>query len=163
MARWAEIEAAEPELCARARARFDAHVHKTIATLRRDGSPRISGIETIFAEGDVWVGSMRDAVKAQDLQRDPRYALHSGSDDPPDWHGDARLAGTAEEVVDQDVLDSVMAAASPEAHDAEHRIEEMHLFRLEIEELVWIGLDEARERLIVDSWHPDRGRRRLER
>lgn len=163
MARWGEIEAAEPEFCARARARFDAHVHKTIATLRRDGSPRISGIEVIFAGGEVWVGSMRDAVKAKDLRRDPRYALHSGSDDPSDWQGDAKLAGTAEEVLDQGVLDRVMTSASPEAHDAEHRIEEMHLFRLEIEELVWIGLDAARERLVVDSWHPDRGRRRIER
>jgi hypothetical protein len=163
VARWADIEAAEPEFCVRARSRFDAHVHKTIATLRRDGSPRISGIEAIFAEGDVWVGSMRHAVKALDLQRDPRFALHSGSDDPPDWQGDARLSGTAEEILDQAVLDSVMTGASPEAHDAEHEIEQMHLFRLEIEELVWIGVDEAGERLIVESWHPGRGLQRIER
>ena len=40
MASWAEIEAAAPELAARARERFDAFRHKTLATLRRDGSPR---------------------------------------------------------------------------------------------------------------------------
>ena len=138
-------------------------MHKTIATLRRDGSPRISGIELIFAVGDTWIGSMRDALKARDLQRDPRYAIHSGSDDPPDWIGDAKLSGSAEEVFQQSVLDAVMIEASPEARDAEHKIEGMHLFRLEITELVWVGLNEARDKMIIDSWHPGRGRSRIER
>ena len=48
MARWERIEAEEPEFAARARGHFDAGVHKTIATLRADGSPRISGIEASF-------------------------------------------------------------------------------------------------------------------
>ncbi len=48
MASWKEIEAAAPELAGRARAAFDAHKHKLLATLRRDGSPRISGIEATF-------------------------------------------------------------------------------------------------------------------
>ena len=41
---------------------------------------------------------MLDALKARDLQRDPRFALHSGSDEPDDWVGDAKLAGIVEEV-----------------------------------------------------------------
>ena len=163
MARWRDVLASEPELAERARACFDAHLHKTLATLRRDGSPRISGIELIFAEGDVWFGSMRGAVKALDLQRDPRYAVHSGSDDPPGWSGDAKLAGQAEEVGEQSVLERVMREASPEARDAGHEIDSMHLFRLDLDELVWTGLNEARDKLIVESWHPGRGRRRLER
>lgn len=161
MSSWAEIEAAEPELCGRARERFDSHAHKTIATLRRDGSPRISGIELVFAEGEVWFGSMREAVKAADLRRDPRFAVHSGSDDPPGWRGDAKLAGTAEEVCDQEVLDAVMRSASDEAREAGHRIEEMHLFRLDVAELVWVGLDRGGDRLLIDSWHAGRGRRRI--
>ena len=43
MPSWSEFEAAAPELAARVRVRLDAHVHKTLATLRADGSPRISG------------------------------------------------------------------------------------------------------------------------
>lgn len=46
MARWSELEAAEPDLAASARKLFDAHKHKVLATLRRDGSPGVSGIET---------------------------------------------------------------------------------------------------------------------
>ena len=98
MASWSDFESAAPELAAQVRQRLDAHTHKTIATLRRDGSPRISGIETQFEDGELWIGSMRQARKARDLQRDPRFALHSGSDDPTAWKGDAKLAGVAEEV-----------------------------------------------------------------
>lgn len=83
MASWSEIEVEAPELAAEARRLLDAHVHKTIATLRRDGSPRISGTEVKFAEGELWMGSMPRSVKALDLQREPRFALHSGSEDPP--------------------------------------------------------------------------------
>jgi len=95
---WSEFEAEAPELAARVRERLDAHAHKTIATIRRDGSPRISGIETELADGELWIGSMRDALKARDLQRDPRFALHSASEEPEVWTGDAKLAGVAEEV-----------------------------------------------------------------
>ena len=102
MARWSEVEQEVPELAARARALFDAKKHKTLATLRKDGSPRISGIELEFRDGDVWFGSMWQGVKALDLQRDPRFALHSGSDDPDDWKGDAKIAGRAEEITDKE-------------------------------------------------------------
>ena len=60
-----------------------------------------------FALGDVWIGSMWMAVKARDLRRDPRYAIHSGSDDPPGWKGDAKIAGRVEEVDDAEVKAAV--------------------------------------------------------
>ena len=61
MASWRQVEAEAPELAARARELFDANKHKTLATLRRDGSPRISGSEIIFADGELWFGSMWQA------------------------------------------------------------------------------------------------------
>jgi hypothetical protein len=141
MASWSEVEAEAPELAARAKRIFDAHIHKTIGTLRRDGSPRISGIELEFRDGDAWIGSMWKAVKALDLRRDPRFALHSASGDPPEWEADAKIAGRAEEVT-----------------NSEH-----HRFRLDISELVVTGLNEARDKLVIESWHQDRGLGRLER
>ena len=102
MATWSEFESAAPELAARVRERFDAHKHKTMATVRRDGSPRISGTETQFKDGELWFGSMWKAVKALDLQRDPRFAIHSATFDPDkDWPGEAKVAGVAEEIVDE--------------------------------------------------------------
>ncbi len=148
MATWAEIEGEAPELAARAAALLNAHVHKTIATLRRDGGPRISGTEIIFAEGEIWFGSMWRAVKARDLQRDPRFALHSGSIDPPDWAGDAKIAGRAEEITDPEVIARVVTTAPPGP---------LHLFRADITELSVVRLGDPPDHLVITSWHPGRG------
>jgi hypothetical protein len=158
MASWSEIEAAEPAFVARVRERLDAGVHKTIATLRADGSPRISGIETIFAEGDLWFGSMPRARKAIDLQRDPRFALHSPSSDPPEWPGDAKLSGRAEEIVDPEHRLRIFRTrgAQPPQSDAQ-------LFRADIDELVLVGLNDAGDLLVIEHWHEGRGVERVER
>ena len=143
MASWSEFEAQAPELAARVRAHLDAHGHKTMATIRRDGSPRISGTETEFSNGELWIGSMRAALKARDLQRDPRFALHSASEDPDVWTGDAKLAGTAEEV------------SKPGA--------DSHRFRLDLEEVSTVGLDEGRKFLLIDVWTPGEAVRTIKR
>ena len=72
MTAWKDVERAEPEFAERVRGSFDAHRHKTIATLRADGSPRISGIEAVFEGGELVFGSMPKARKGSDLRRDPR-------------------------------------------------------------------------------------------
>jgi Pyridoxamine 5'-phosphate oxidase len=146
MPSWSEFEAAAPELAARVRERLDAHTHKTIATIRRDGSPRISGIESRFEDGELLIGSMWHGVKALDLQRDPRFALHSGSDDPSAWKGDAKLAGVAEETTDPD-----------------QEGEPAHRFRLDVREVSTVRLNEARTHLIIDIWTPEKGVRTIKR
>jgi pyridoxamine 5'-phosphate oxidase-like protein len=155
MAAWSEVETEAGELAAIARGLLDGHVHKTLATLRRDGSPRISGSEVIFAEGELWLGSMWKARKALDLQRDPRFALHSGSADPPEWSGDAKLAGRVEEIDDDEHKTAIMGdqvASEP-----------VHLFRCDVSELVVVRLNESRDKLVIESWHEGRGLHRLER
>lgn len=138
MASWADIEEQAPELATHARRYFDAFRHKTLATLRRDGSPRISGSEAEFVDGEVWLGSMWQARKAVDLQRDPRFALHSGSPDPDDgWDGDAKIAGRAIEVTEP-------GATS-------------HRFRLDIAELVVVRLGEPSDHIVIEAWHEGRG------
>lgn len=159
MASWGEIETAEPEFAARVRAFMDAHVHKTIATLRRDGSPRISGIEARFHDGEIWVGSMPGAVKARDLQRDPRYALHSGSEDPPGWSGDAKVSGRAEEITAEPRRTEVFRAMTGD----EEPSADSHLFRLDVSEAAVVALNESRDRLVIESWREGRGLERFER
>ena len=143
MPSWSDFEAAAPALAAEVMRRLDAHVHKTLATVRRDGRPRISGTETELSGGELWIGSMAAARKAEDLRRDPRFALHSGSDDPPGWDGDAKLAGRAHEV----------AAASGSGHR----------FRLDLEEVSALRLNDARNGLVIEVWTATGGLRRMER
>ena len=145
MAHWSEVEAEAPELARRTREILDSHRHKTIATLRRDGSPRISGIETDFRDGDLYIGSMLNAVKALDLQRDGRFALHSASPDPepngafPESQpGDAKIAGRMIEVTEP---------GGPH-----------HSFRADITELVVISIGgDPPDHMLIDAWHEGRG------
>jgi hypothetical protein len=67
--RWQDIVESAPEFAAALRQRLDAHVHKTIATVRADGSPRIRGIEPFSARGDIWIGSMLEARKGRPHRR----------------------------------------------------------------------------------------------
>lgn len=96
MATWQEFSLAAPELAAPVRARFEAAKHHVLATVRRDGSPRVSGTEVEFTEdGRLATGSMAGAVKAADLRRDPRFALHANPGDGSMDGGDSKIAGVA--------------------------------------------------------------------
>jgi hypothetical protein len=149
MASWSEVETAEPAFAARVKALLDAHKHKTIATLRADGSPRISGIEVEFAGGELTFGSMPGARKGADLRRDPRFALHSASVAPPEgaeatWAGDAKVAGLA------------VPAGPVEGMAGE-------LFRADLLEVVVTALTPSGTALRVESWTPAQGLRCVER
>lgn len=145
MASWGEVERQAPSLTADAMRFFDAGLHKTLATLRRDGSPRISGTEAKFDEGELTFGSMWKATKALDLLRDPRFALHSTSIGD-DWKGDAKLAGRAEEITDHERKKAESAPPGP-----------FHLFRADITELVVVRLGDPADHLVIETWHEGRG------
>ena len=153
MASWHEIEASEPAFAATVKALFDAHKHKTMATLRKDGSPRISGIECSFDAGELWLGMMAGSLKAADVLRDPRIAIHSVSEDSDgtaSWPGDAKLAGRAVEVKDEAEM---------------HRMhgEPGHLFRIDINEVSTTHLGDPADHLLIETWSPARSLRRIER
>jgi hypothetical protein len=159
MATWEEFSAAAPELAGAVRAVLDAHKHKLLATLRKDGSPRISGIEASFADGELWLGMMPGSRKALDLRRDPRLALHSASVDPPEddpagWAGDAKLAGRAVEVDDPAVLRKL--GAGDQAGSA-------HLFRVELTEVVLTRVGDPPDHLVIELWREGEGLRRMQR
>jgi nitroimidazol reductase NimA-like FMN-containing flavoprotein (pyridoxamine 5'-phosphate oxidase superfamily) len=160
VASWGEIEAIAPELAGHARALLDAHVHKTLATVRADGSPRISGIEAKFIDGELWFGSMPDSRKNADLARDPRFALHSGSIDPPDWEGDAKVGGVAEEIADPVRKRAIFDAmgADPEQIGLDSK-----LYRADLREVAVTRRNRAKDELAIDFWSEAGGLRSLTR
>lgn len=155
MPAWKDIEQAEPELARRVRELFDSGRHKTIATLRADGSPRISGIECEFADGDLRFGSMSGARKGADLLRDPRFALHGPTFHPEEgeeseWPGEAKVAGRA-------------VPAGPVRTDDASEGPDGEMFVADITEVVITGLNAEGTMLVIESWTPERGLRRVER
>jgi hypothetical protein len=119
MARWQDVVDSEPDLAAEAQRVFDAHKHKTIATLRRDGSPRLGGLELGSSAGGVAFGMMPRSRTAADLRRDPRTEVHSASfiveGEEESWHGDARISGRAREITDLEER-ARYTDTPPEAH-----------------------------------------------
>lgn len=100
MATWSEVRSEAGELATRVQQRFERYGLGVLATLRRDGSPRVTGIEPLFAE-ELWLGMMPDSRKGADLRRDGRLALHAASTDKQVTDGDAKVSGRAVEVVDE--------------------------------------------------------------
>ena len=150
MTAWNEVERAEPEFGARVRRLFEAGRHKTIATIRADGSPRISGIECEFTDGELTFGSMPGARKGADLRRDPRFALHGPTEHPAegkeaDWPGEAKISGRA-----------VPAGPVSDGPDGD-------LFRADIAEVVITRLNPEATLLVIESWTPRRGLRVIDR
>ena len=141
--------AADPRFADHVRRTFAVRKHATLATLRRDGSPRISGTEVEFADdGEIYLGMMPGSVKALDLRRDPRLALHcptedAPEDDPGSWPGDGKITGRAVEVSDP------------------ARTDEAHRFRVDVDEVVLTTVEG--DHLVLLSWHPGRGLERRER
>jgi hypothetical protein len=145
---WSRLVRESPDFAERVRAIFAAGTNTTIATLRADGSPRITAIELDIADGHITVGMMPASRKLADVRRDPRVAVHSPTLEPPStgrWSGDAKLAGILVEV-----------GAPPGIPDAT-------AYELDLTEVVLTGLNESLDRLVIESWHPGRGYERVER
>jgi hypothetical protein len=77
MATWQQFTDEAPELAEKVLARFRADKSHVLSTVRRDGSPRVSGTEVDFHGPDILIGSMLSAVKARDFRRDGRFAIHA--------------------------------------------------------------------------------------
>jgi hypothetical protein len=144
MASWDEFVHAAPDLAAAIRSRFEADVHAVLATLRADGSPRVSGLEIRFRDGELWLAMMPDSRKADDFRRDPRFALHSAPDTTLN-DGDATVNGSAREVTDPSQL-----ARFVDSLDRPPPSSGVGLFRADISDASLTRVEG--DFLVVDSW-----------
>ncbi|MGH2869065.1 MAG: pyridoxamine 5'-phosphate oxidase family protein [Solirubrobacteraceae bacterium] len=149
MASWQEFVDSVPEFGERVEALFAARKHHTMATLRSDGSPRISGPEVDFDDGELCLGMMAGTLRAEDLRRDSRVAIHSQGVDPPEgnpsaWCGEAKLSGDAVQ----------LAAAAEQSSDR---------FRIDIADVVLTRIGTPANHLVIERWTPNGGLVRSER
>jgi len=153
---WGQFEEQVPDFAERIRLRFESHIHAVLATLRQDGSPRLSGMEAPIRDGHLWLGMMPGSLKAADLHRDPRFSLHSSLDTEELPFGDARIDGQA-------------VAASPEEVDlfvAGHRVpiedpSVMVLFTARISRTTLTRVEG--QELLIETWALAEGLREIRR
>lgn len=154
---WAAFTAAEPDLAKTVEERFAAHTHHVLATLRKDGSPRTSGLEVRFLNGELWLGMMPDSLKALDLRRDPRFALQANPGAGTGMGGgDVRIAGRAAEIAEDDT--ETRGRYTEEVEPPEP----FHLFRTELTEVVRTYIEDEKY-LVVQVWKPGEPVRTLKR
>ncbi|MDA0564063.1 pyridoxamine 5'-phosphate oxidase family protein [Streptomonospora sp. S1-112] len=153
-ATWGEFSRADPDFAEVVGAAFRAAKHHVLATLRKDGAPRVSGTEVDFRGDEMLFGSMPGARKARDLQRDPRFALHAMPGDTSMEPGDVKVSGLALEVRDTAELARVLAAD-------EEVGEGVHVFRLLLTDAVLTTVEG--EELVVRTWRPSTGLREIRR
>ncbi|MDT0461775.1 pyridoxamine 5'-phosphate oxidase family protein [Streptomyces gibsoniae] len=154
-ASWAAFAAAEPGLATTVEARFKAFTHHVLATLRKDGSPRTTGMEVRFVDGELWFGMMPDSVKALDLRRNPRFALQANPGPGTEMGGgDVRISGRAVEVDDPATKGAYVKEVEPP--------QPFHLFRTELTEVVRISVEDDTY-LVVETWKPGEPVRTLRR
>lgn len=147
MTRWIDIEQSEPQFAERLRTIFQGGTNKTLATLRLDGSPRISGTELEFDGPRITLGMMPNSRKLADVQRDARVAIHSPTIEPPKGTlglGDAKLSGA-------------LVPIDPPSPDS---LEGLY-FELDIHDAVVTWVED--DLLVIESWTPGGGLQRTSR
>ena len=154
---WAAFAAAEPEFARTVEARFGAYTHHVLATLRKDGSPRTTGLEATFKNGELWLGMMADSMKALDLRRDPRFSLMANPGEGTGMGGgDVRISGRAIEVEDPEVKASYGQDPEKEEPPKREEVEQpepFHLFRAELTEVVRTYVEDEKY-LVLQIWQP---------
>lgn len=97
---WSEFKIAVPELAEAGERLFERTGVVLLGTIRKDGSPRISPVEQLFAGDQLYLGMMPESFKAQDLLRDGRCTVHSLISDKTAPEGEFKLHGVAINVQD---------------------------------------------------------------
>ncbi|PZT74555.1 MULTISPECIES: pyridoxamine 5'-phosphate oxidase family protein [unclassified Streptomyces] len=152
---WTDFRTAEPGFADTVRHRFGLYRHHVLATLRADGSPRLTGLEVDFWRDEPHLGMMPNSRKALDLRRDPRFCVHANPGPGTEMtDGDVRFSGRAVEITDPAVLARFIEERTPP--------EPFHLFRVEPTEVVRVGL-EGGDTIVISTWRPGRPLRTVRR
>ena len=162
MASWGEFSRSEPEFARLVQARFDSHKHKMLAALRKDRSPRVSGIEATFADGQLGLGMMPGSLKALDLRRDRGWRCTARRLSPrcPPVTPRSLDGGIEHRAAD---TKAQFAGAVKDATGQEVPSGPFHVFSVDIEEAVLIRIGDPPDHLVLETWREGQGLKRVER
>ena len=99
---WKSLEDEQPELAAFGLERLNDKV-AYLATVRKDGSPRVHPVTPIIGQGHLFVFMEPTSPKGHDLRRGGRYALHCSVSDTSGESGEFILTGQAHLIDDPEL------------------------------------------------------------
>lgn len=153
--KWSDIAQEQPRLSALAQERLIQPGVVLVVTTRRDGTPRLSPVEPLVMEGDLWLSLMWQSTKALDLLRDPRILVHSVITSRDGTEGEFKIRGTARAEDDGGVQRRYADAAASEL-GWEPIPGRFHLFAVDIDHITFISYDPVAESQHVAMWPPGR-------
>jgi hypothetical protein len=134
--RWDDLRLRAPRLAALAYDRLIGPGVLLVVTIRHDGTPRLSPVEPLVSDGDLWLSMMWQSRKASDLLRDDRILVHSITTTRDGNEGEVKVRGRALPIDDP----ATRARFCDEVAVLGWRPEEpyFHLFRIEITDVTLI-------------------------
>jgi Pyridoxamine 5'-phosphate oxidase len=152
---WSELACAQPRLAGLGHRRLLDRGVVLVATIRADGTPRISPVEPFVLDGVLWLCMLWGSAKAADLQRDPRILVHSVITSRDGGEGEFKIRGRA--LAEHDVnVQRRYSAAVAAALGWNPEPGRFHLFALDIEQVTFIRYDDATGDQHVAMWPPPR-------
>jgi len=163
MTTWTEFEQQAPETAGVFQRRWEKTGLGLLATLRRDGFPRISPMEPDLSAGQLWIGSMPGSTKSADLLRDPRCCLHSATEDKEVANGDAKLWGVVRDTSDEDRRAFVASVKERTGNDLDAMGLGFDLWRLDLTAASAVQVGADHEHLRITVWKAGEQERVIER
>jgi len=146
--RWADVEAKQPRLAALGREKLGERGVVLVGTIRRDGSARISPVEPLFWEGELWLPMGLGSTKAKDLMRDPRILVHSIVTSRDGTEGEYKVRGRATLETDLD-LNARAAETISQQLGWTPVVGKFHLFRVEVEDVTFIRWGDHNDQFVT--------------
>jgi hypothetical protein len=149
--RWTDIAYAQPRLTEVMQRRLIDTGVLLVVTLRRDGTARLSPVEPLLLDGELWLSMMWGSRKAADLLRDPRILVHNIVTSRDGGEGEVKLRGTARDVSDRDAQ-ARYAEATAERLGWRPDVGRFHLFAVDIDDVTFIRYEDATGDQFLTRW-----------
>jgi hypothetical protein len=149
--RWSQLAADEPRLAELGRRRLEEPGVVLVATIRRDGTPRLSPVEPLLWERDLWLSMMSGSLKSVDIARDSRVLVHSIVTAREGTLGEYKVRGRA-------VAEPATALQEAYAQEVSAQLGwepvpgRFHLFRIDIDDVTFIRYDDSTGDQFVTRW-----------
>ena len=122
-----------------------------MATIRRDGTPRVSPVEPLFWQDDLYLSMGWGSLKARDLRRDARILVHSVVTSRDGTDGEYKVRGLAIPQRDADIQQRYSREVA-ERLGWTPEVGKFHLFTVDVRDISFIRWDDTTNDQFVTRW-----------
>ena len=129
---WTKFEEGSPELATKGALRLNGQI-AYLATIKRDGSPRLHPVRPFIGKGHLFIFIDQTSHKGNDLLRDERYALYNSVETENELLYELFIAGSAKRVTKLEIREQAEMIVGSSVPD-QYRLFTFHLERVLVTE-----------------------------